>query len=112
VLDTFCPERRCDFLQYFVQEWRRINSESVFWNTYKNVDGSRMSLKAISQKLVAEREHRDECHAAIAREKYGSDLSGHPRFSYMKAGRRHCCTRAREIARIYREIEGLTEVCG
>jgi len=70
-----------------------------------------MSFKAISQRLMAEREQRDERDAASAREKYGSNLSGHPRFSYAKAGKRYCCTRVREIARVYREIEGLTEVC-
>src|SRR6202035_5173416 len=98
-----------DFSQYFIQEWRRFNSESAFWDTYKNANGTQMSLKAISQKLMAARECRDESHAAAARTKYGNDLSGHRRFSYVKGGRHYRCTRVREIARVYREIEGLTE---
>jgi len=92
-----------------VTEWRRIGSERAFWDTFKNTNGTRMTLKAISQTLMAEREHRDNQQAEAARAKYGRDLSGHPRFSYMKAGKHYRCTRTREIARVYREIEGIAE---
>jgi hypothetical protein len=57
-----------------------------------------------------ERMERDKEQADAARKKYG-DLAQHPSFRYTKANRRRDMTSDRAIARVYRKLEQLPEVC-
>ena len=77
---------------------------------FSNPDGSQMKLVPILKKLKAKHEHQAEVDAAAAREKYGNDLNCHPRFSYVKSGQTCWFRKSNEIARMFREIEGLASV--
>jgi hypothetical protein len=59
---------------------------------------------------MQERMVRDQDQATAAREKYGN-LAEHPAFRYTKGNMRRDMTSDRAIARVYRRLEGLCEVC-
>ena len=59
---------------------------------------------------MQERMKRDEMQAKAARAEYG-DLTAHQAFRYTKSNKTRATTSARGIARIYRQLKGLHEVC-
>ena len=69
-----------------------------------------MKLVPILKKLKAKHEHQAEVDAAAARAKHGNDLNCHSRFSYVKSGQTCWFRKSNEIARVFREIEGLASV--
>jgi hypothetical protein len=69
-----------------------------------------MKLVPILKKLKAKREHQANVDAAAARAKYGYNLHRHPRFSYVTSGQTCWFSKPNEIARVFREVEGLPQV--
>ena len=95
--------------QYIAAEFSRHTTRESFWAAYSN-NGKQLTWTQLRTRLKQQRQARDREQAAAARAKY-ANLADHPAFRYMKTNTRRDMTSDRAIARVFRTLEGLQEVC-
>ncbi|EPQ50940.1 hypothetical protein GLOTRDRAFT_50027 [Gloeophyllum trabeum ATCC 11539] len=88
--------------KYLVEEYTELG-DTEFWNKY-SLGGRRQTISRISKRIKRNRSHENRELAATARLRYGPHFK--ELFSYRKDKVDHIMTRAPDIARRYKELNG------
>ncbi|CAA7264058.1 unnamed protein product [Cyclocybe aegerita] len=94
-----------DTIQVLIKEWRR-GSPDEFWAHFV-VDGKPLGYKAILDKLAEWRGVENNMLCERAKLEYGEQFSSI--FSYTKNGRKCVKTKASDVAKQYRELQGIQD---